>query len=113
MYASWCMPRSFCYTSSQFNESEREFAMRNLYVSILKSYFCNQLLLTRNARSLTQSQMARHLQMEDRSYIELDHGKSCCSALTLALFLIYLCEDPIVFLDELRKAFEEEDSSVA
>lgn len=51
--------------------------------------------------------------MEDRSYIDLDHGKSCCSALTLALFLIYLCEDPMLFLNKLRKAFEAEDSSVA
>ena len=78
-----------------------------------REFIYNQLLSTRSARGLTQSQMARCLRMEDRSYIDLDHGKSCCSALTLALFLIYLCEDPMLFLNKLRKAFEAEDSSVA
>lgn len=78
-----------------------------------REFIYNQLLSTRSARGLTQSQMARCLRMEDRSYIDLDHGKSCCGALTLALFLIYLCEDPMLFLNKLRKAFEAEDSSVA
>ena len=88
---------------------EREFTMRSIYAGIFKNYFYNQLLSTRSARGLTQSQMARCLRMEDRSYIDLDHGKSCCSALTLALFLIYLCEDPMLFLNKLRKAFEAEE----
>lgn len=78
-----------------------------------REFIYNQLLSTRSARGLTQSQMARCLRMEDRSYIDLDHGKSCCGALTLALFLIYLCEDPMLFLNKLRKAFEAGDSSVA
>ena len=113
MHTSWRTHLSFCYTFVQFNERECELIMRSIYAGILKSYFCNQLFSIRNAHGFTQAQMARRLRMEDRSYIELDHGKSCCSALTLALFLIYLCEDPMLFLDELRKAFEEEDSSVA
>ena len=35
----------------------------------------------------------------------LDHGKTCCSAVTLALFLVYVCEDSQEFLEELRHAF--------
>ena len=61
----------------------------------------------------TQAQMATVLFMDDRSYVELDHGHSCCSALTLALYLIYCCNDPIAFLDSLRKVFEaDEDDTV-
>ena len=57
--------------------------------------------------------MAECLMMDERSYIELDHGKSCCSALTLALFLIYCCEDPLIFLHELRSIFENESGYAA
>ena len=62
--------------------------MRKAYHAILKTFFHQYLLHTRAATGLTQSQMAERLAMDDRSYIELDHGKSCCSAITLALFLI-------------------------
>ena len=55
---------------------------------------------------LTQAEMTEKLSMDDRSYIDLDHGKTCCSAVTLALFLVYVCEDVHEFLEELRHAFE-------
>lgn len=61
----------------------------------------------------TQSQMASLLIMDERSYVDLDHGKSCCSALTLALFLIYCCNDPVSFLNGLREAFEKECENAA
>jgi len=51
--------------------------------------------------------------MDDRSYIDLEHGKSCCSAVTLALFLIYVCDDIISFLEDLRIAFESEIDQAA
>lgn len=50
--------------------------------------------------------MAEKLHMDDRSYSDLDTGKSCCSAVTLVLFLIYVCADAESFLKELRIAFE-------
>lgn len=65
--------------------------MRKTYHKILKSCFHSSLVRTRAALELTQSQMAEKLAMDDRSYINLDHGKNCCSALTLVLFLIYCC----------------------
>jgi len=46
--------------------------------------------------------------MDERSYIDLDHEKTCCSAITLALFLVYICADVDAFLKELRCAFEFE-----
>lgn len=57
--------------------------------------------------------MAEQLIMDERSFINLDHGKSGCSALTLALYLIYYCEEPKEYLDELRQALEDADNHVA
>lgn len=87
--------------------------MRKEFSAILKSYFCQQVWATRTACDMTQAAMAERLMMADRSYIDLDHGKISCSALTLALFLIYCCPDPEGFLAGLRQAFEEAENRVA
>lgn len=81
--------------------------MRKQLREILKAYFYTQLIATRSEKRLTQSQMAERLAMEDRSYIDLDQGKTCCSAITLARFLIFVCESLMQFLEGLRRAFEE------
>lgn len=80
--------------------------MRKTYRNVLKCHFHIHLVRVRTAGGLTQSEMAEKLAMDDRSYIDLDHGKTCCGAVTLALFLIYVCEDVNGFLEELRDAFE-------
>ena len=80
--------------------------MRKLYHKILKSCFHSSLVRTRENLALTQSQMAGKLAMDERSYISLDHGRNCCSAVTLALFLIYCCHDPEGFLGVLKNAIE-------
>ena len=79
--------------------------MRRIYRNVLKHHFHVHLVQIRETRGLTQAEMAEKLAMDDRSYIDLDHGKTCCSAVTLALFLVYVCEDVQVFLEELRHAF--------
>ena len=80
--------------------------MRKLYREILKKWFQNKLLHYRCVSYVTQSNMAEKLAMDERSYIDLEHGKSCCSAVTLALFLTLCSENPIGLLRELRSAFE-------
>lgn len=87
--------------------------MRKIYQKALKNYFNHVLVRTRTEQMLSQSQMAEKLAMDERSYIDLDHGKSCCSAVTLALFLIYCCCDPLGFLGELKDAIEAEIDSAA
>ena len=79
--------------------------MRRTYRNVLKNHFHVHLVQIRTTNGLTQSEMAEKLSMDDRSYIDLDHGKTCCSAVTLALFLVYVCEDVHTFLEELRHAF--------
>lgn len=83
--------------------------MRKTYYKILKSCFHSNLVQARAALKLTQSQMAERLAMDNRSYISLDHGENCCSAITLVLFLLYCCYDPLQFLEELRNAIENEE----
>ena len=87
--------------------------MRKRQREILKTYFHSQLIAARSARRLTQSQMAEELAMDDRSYIDLEHGKTCCSAITLARFLIFVCESPMQFLEGLRCSIEEAEDRVA
>lgn len=87
--------------------------MRKHYIQVLKSFFHNKLFHTREALGITQEEMAHRLAMAARTYVDLDHGKTSCSALTLALFLIYVCADPVAFLEELRDAFEATDNKAA
>lgn len=87
--------------------------MRKQQREILKGYFYSQLIATRSEKRLTQSEMAEQLAMDERSYIDLDHGKTCCSAITLARFLVYMCESPIQFLEGLRRAFDSNENKVA
>lgn len=86
--------------------------MRKLYYDVFKKFFYNKLIENRTSNNYTQAQMSALLVMDERSYVELDHGKSCCSALTLALFFVYCCDDPINFINELREAFENEFKKV-
>lgn len=62
---------------------------------------------------ISQEEMADRLAMGSRGYAKLDQGQMCCSALTLSLFLIYICEDPLTFLKELRHALENCDNDAA
>ena len=87
--------------------------MRKYYAKILKSFFHDKLFYTREALGITQEEMAHRLSMAARTYVDLDHGKTSCSALTLALFLIYVCTDSAAFLEELRDAFETTDNKAA
>lgn len=80
--------------------------MRRTYHTILKERFHRRLWYERIRLDWTQAEMAEQLHMDERSYSDLDTGKSCCSAVTLVLFLVYVCEDVALFLEELRNAFE-------
>lgn len=80
--------------------------MRKTYHEIIKTYFHEHLTRTRMAQGRTQSEMAEKLAMDDRSYIDLDHGKTCCSLVTFIRYLLFVCEDPQEFLAGLREALE-------
>ncbi len=81
--------------------------MRKHCTNILRDLLHDHLIRNRDALGISQEEMAHRLMMAARSYVDLDHGKSGCSALTLALYLIYICPDPEAFLLELRCALEK------
>lgn len=82
--------------------------MRKHCERILKKFFYNHLIRTRDDLAWTQAQMAKTLAMDERSYIDLDHGKSLCSSLTLMLYLSYCCDDPIKFIKDFKEVYEKE-----
>lgn len=81
--------------------------MRNTYRILIGKYFCQTVFTYRIQQDMTQVEMAERLCMDERSYIDLEHGKNGCSAVTLMLFLLYECSDVDNFLRELRDIFEE------
>lgn len=87
--------------------------MRNIYRNALKRWFRAELMRYRGVARTTQSEMSERLAMDERSYIDLEHGKTCCSAVTLALYLAFCCEDPARPLEELRRAFGQDMDGVA
>ena len=62
--------------------------MRKHYTKVLKTFFHEMLFHRRETLGISQEEMADRLAMASRTYVDLDHGKTCCSGLTLALFLI-------------------------
>lgn len=87
--------------------------MRKTYEKILKEHFYKHLIDKREELHLSQVKMADKLIMDTRSYVNLDHGKSGCSSLTLALYLINFCDNPQEYLDELREAFDDHENHIA
>jgi transcriptional regulator with XRE-family HTH domain len=81
--------------------------MRNTYLRVLKPFFQQALYRARKDRGLSQAKAAELLVMDVRSYADLEHGVSMGSALTLLLFLLYLCPDPAGFMKEVRTLLEE------
>lgn len=87
--------------------------MRKHYTKVLKTFLRSKLLNSRAELGISQEDMADRLSMSGRSYVDLEHGETGGGAVTLALFLVYFCEDPVQFQTELREAFERETIQVA
>ena len=77
--------------------------MKKRCSSAFKDFFRTQLLQTRNTMQLTQRQMADALLIAERSYAALESGEFGCSALTMALYLAYFCEDPLCFSGRIER----------
>lgn len=80
--------------------------MRNSYETALKKHFRTAIIQYRRDKAITQEQMAQRLGMSLRCYCNLENGKSCCSAVTLMMFL-QIIPDPGAFVDAMRQALEE------
>lgn len=87
--------------------------MRKAYKEAVKNGFRISVMKSRETKNLTQEEMADKLYISVRSYCDLEHGVSCCSCLTMLLYLIYVCEDANKFLEDLRCDFEKEETKAA
>lgn len=81
--------------------------MRNTYHRLIREYFCRMIFEYRIQEDLTQLQMAERLCMDERSYIDLEHGKNGCSVVTLVLYLVFECPDSDAFLLDLEKLYQQ------
>ena len=81
--------------------------MRQEKDKIIKTVFRTLALKIRERLDLTQKEMADRLDMCERSYFNMEAGKTKCGTLTVLLLLMEL-EDPRLFLLDLKAAFESE-----
>lgn len=72
-----------------------------------KHFIRCQLLSTRSALDITQSEMAERLHISTRAYTKLESGHTCLSTETLIRFLYNCCLDKNVFLDDLYAILDE------
>ena len=82
--------------------------MRKHIQTVLRGYFGVQINRTRDRLGISQEEMAHQFGLNTRSYIDSEHGKSCCSAATLVFYLLYMCPDSEAFLEQLRHELEKQ-----
>lgn len=80
--------------------------MKKQLLRSIKAYLRTALLQSRTALGISQEEMARHLLMSSRAYASLESGKSCCSLITVLLFLTCCYTDRQAFIDGLLKIFD-------
>lgn len=84
--------------------------MRKRYEELLKELFRQWLRHDRERLGITRVAMARRLRMAERSYLDLEYGTYSCGALTLMLYLAFLCDDPEAFIRSFRETITKEDA---
>ena len=73
----------------------------------LRAYLSERFLRTRDALKLSQMEFASELNIDRRSYLDLEHRKNLCCAVTLLIYLCYHCKDPLDILDGCRRIFDK------
>lgn len=76
--------------------------MKSIYYSMLRSMIAKHMLKTRKELGWTQAQMAEKLELDLRSYSNVENDKSLCSTMTLMLYLQYICPDANQLLQEIK-----------
>ncbi len=76
--------------------------MKSIYYSMLRSMIAKHMLKTRKELGWTQAQMAEKLELDLRSYSNVENDKSLCSTMTLMLYLQYICPDVNQLLQEIK-----------
>ena len=67
--------------------------MKTIEKSGIQRTFSEELLSYRRAHHLSQSELARILNITDRSYISLEHGHFCPSVISFLTFMQLMTEE--------------------
>ena len=81
--------------------------MRDAYKAALKTFLHHQMKEDRKKNHLIQEKMAEILEMDLRSYADIENGKNMCNTVTFLVYLLEFYEDPNELLDEIRDLFEK------
>lgn len=90
------------------NRKKEEFKMPEQKSRKLKSFLACQFKKKRLEKRLTQAQMAESLQIDPRSYADLEHGKFLCSTAVLTLYLLLHEDAPNMFLQAVKEVLIDE-----
>lgn len=66
--------------------------MRNAIQKELKNYLAKRMKQARKEKNLSQLKMAELLQMDTRSYSDIENGKSLCGTVTFICFLLFVAD---------------------
>jgi len=80
--------------------------MRGDFEEILKENMRELAIITRDRLDITQAEMAELMEMNEKSYADIERGKYKCGELTIVL-LLALQDDPKKFLEELLAKFNK------
>lgn len=78
----------------------------DLCIRELRSFLGERFMLTRNDLGVSQIEFANDLEIDRRSYLDIEHRKNLCCTLTLLRFLCYYCDDPLAVIAECRKILD-------
>lgn len=87
--------------------------MRNACKCAFRDAMSKRFRDARRDANLSQAKFSELFLMDTRSYVSLEHGANCCCALTLLLYLVFVCKDVHGFVEEMRsvilKVYENEN----
>ncbi len=76
--------------------------MKSIYYSSLRALLADHMRKDRKELGMTQAQMAEKLDLDLRSYSNVENDKSLCSTMTLLLYLLYICPDANELMKEIK-----------
>ena len=67
--------------------------MRQTVHAVIKTHLCKHISTTRAKNKWTKRKMAEELDMDDRSYADIEKGTSACSTVTFILYILFVLEE--------------------
>lgn len=66
--------------------------MRRTVHTVIKTHLSKHIATTRAKNKWTKRKMSEELDMDDRSYADIENGTSACSAVTFILYILFVLE---------------------